>query len=161
MTEKYVESVKHIGMHIVGEHHGHILCLMQADCSVRRRNESITEETPCSWLSNELRYSIKATAARITELLDFERIGAVEFVVDTKTGHFFFLKVNARLQVEHPIIEEVTGYDLVALRILISFGANLDDTPVTTAGLTRADILSHVNSVLKTQSKLSNDTSVS
>ncbi|KAK1059082.1 hypothetical protein LTR74_012874 [Friedmanniomyces endolithicus] len=127
ILEKYVEAGKHVEMQIMGDQHGFVACFLERDCSVQRRNQKIIEETPCAWLTPDFREKIKETAVRIGELIGYEGAGTVEFIVDVKARKFYFLEVNARLQVEHPITEEVTGFDLVALQIYVAAGGRLAD----------------------------------
>jgi len=129
ILEKYIDAGKHVEMQIVGDQHGHVACFWERDCSVQRRNQKIIEETPCNWLAPELRESMRASAVRIAELIAYEGAGTVEFIVDVKNGTHHFLEVNARLQVEHPITEEVTGFDLVALQFYVAAGGRLQDLP--------------------------------
>ncbi|KAK6220704.1 hypothetical protein LQW54_001895 [Pestalotiopsis sp. IQ-011] len=130
ILEKYIESGKHVEFQIVGDKHGRIVSLWDRDCSLQRRHQKIIEETPCPWLSQSMRGAMSRTAIRIAELIGYEGAGTVEFVVDVKEEKYYFLEVNARLQVEHPITEEVTGIDLVALQIYVASGGRLDDLEV-------------------------------
>ena len=127
ILEKYIEAGKHVEMQVMGDKHGFVACFLERDCSIQRRNQKIIEETPCSWLSPELREKMKETATRIANLIQYEGAGTVEFIVDVKARKFYFLEVNARLQVEHPITEEVTGFDLVALQLYVAAGGRLTD----------------------------------
>lgn len=131
ILEKYIDAGKHIEMQIVGDQHGFVACFWERDCSLQRRNQKIIEETPCAWLTPEKRKSMRASAVRIAKLIQYEGAGTVEFIVDVKTGDYHFLEVNARLQVEHPITEEVTGFDLVALQLYVAAGGKLEAlTPI-------------------------------
>lgn len=129
ILEKYIESSKHVEIQIVGDAHGEVVSFFDRDCSVQRRHQKVIEETPCPFLTDETRQRMSATAVRIAKLIGYENAGTVEFVVDVKTGHFYFLEVNARLQVEHPITEEVTGVDLVALQLFVAAGGRLQSLP--------------------------------
>ncbi|KAF9889613.1 hypothetical protein FE257_007121 [Aspergillus nanangensis] len=130
ILEKYIESSKHVEIQIVGDSHGEVLSFGDRDCSVQRRHQKVIEETPCTFLSEETRQRMASTAIRIAQLIGYENAGTVEFIVDATTGHFYFLEVNARLQVEHPITEEVTGVDLVSLQLFVAAGGRLLDLPV-------------------------------
>lgn len=125
ILEKYVESSKHVEIQIVGDSHGNAISFFERDCSVQRRHQKVIEESPCPFLTDTLREKMGNTAVRIAKLIGYENAGTVEFVVDVKTSQFFFLEVNARLQVEHPITEEMTGVDLVALQLYVAAGGNL------------------------------------
>ncbi|KAI9925760.1 hypothetical protein MW887_005566 [Aspergillus wentii] len=125
ILEKYIESSKHVEIQIIGDSHGEVVSLLDRDCSVQRRHQKVIEETPCTFLTEETRTAMSATAVRIAKLIGYENAGTVEFVVDVKTNKFYFLEVNARLQVEHPITEEVTGVDLVSLQLFVAAGGSL------------------------------------
>ncbi|OGE51403.1 hypothetical protein PENARI_c013G10423 [Penicillium arizonense] len=129
ILEKYIESSKHVEIQILGDSHGEVVSFFDRDCSVQRRHQKVIEETPCPFLTDDIRKRMSATAVRIAKLIGYENAGTVEFVVDVKTGHFYFLEVNARLQVEHPITEEVTGIDLVALQLFAAAGGKLRSLP--------------------------------
>ncbi|KAJ4252782.1 hypothetical protein NW762_010688 [Fusarium torreyae] len=130
ILEKYIEAGKHVEVQILGDGYGKVISLWERDCSVQRRHQKIIEETPCSWLSQEQREAICATAVRIGELLKYEGAGTVEFILDLASGSFYFLEVNARLQVEHPITEECTGLDIVALQLFVAAGGSLAAEPI-------------------------------
>ncbi|KAJ5683493.1 hypothetical protein N7462_006658 [Penicillium macrosclerotiorum] len=129
ILEKYIESSKHVEIQILGDSLGKVVSFFDRDCSVQRRHQKVIEETPCPFLNDETRQMMSATAIRIADLINYENAGTVEFVVDVKTGKFYFLEVNARLQVEHPITEEVTGVDLVALQLFTAAGGSLETLP--------------------------------
>jgi acetyl/propionyl-CoA carboxylase alpha subunit len=129
ILEKFIESSKHVEIQIMGDSHGHVVSFLDRDCSVQRRHQKVIEETPCAFLTEETRQKMSATAVRVAELIGYENAGTVEFVVDIKTDRFYFLEVNARLQVEHPITEEVTGIDLVALQLFVAAGGSLKSLP--------------------------------
>jgi acetyl/propionyl-CoA carboxylase alpha subunit len=129
ILEKYIEAGKHVEVQIIGDSHGRVVSLWDRDCSVQRRHQKVIEEAPCSWLSEDMRKRMSASATRIAELIGYEGAGTVEFVVDVMAQKYYFLEVNARLQVEHPITEEITGVDLVALQLYVATGGQLDSLP--------------------------------
>lgn len=125
--EKFIENPHHIEFQIIGDNRGNIIHLGERDCSIQRRNQKILEETPSPLLENKfkkLREKMGKAAVRIAETAHYTNAGTVEFIVDDH-GNFYFLEVNKRIQVEHPITEEVTGYDLVKLQIMIAMGEPL------------------------------------
>ena len=125
--EKYIENPHHIEFQILGDHKGHIIHLGERDCSIQRRNQKVVEETPSPLIDNKfkkLRERMGKAAVRIGELAQYTNAGTVEFLVDDK-GEFYFLEVNKRIQVEHPITEEVAGIDLVRYQIMIAMGEPL------------------------------------
>lgn len=130
ILEKFIEQSKHVEIQIVGDRHGEAVSFFERDCSMQRRNQKIIEETPCLFLDARVRSEMASTAVRIVKLLEYEGAGTVEFVFDTAAMKFYFLEVNTRLQVEHPITEEVTGVDLVALQLFVASGGRLRDLPV-------------------------------
>lgn len=130
ILEKFIEQSKHVEIQIVGDRHGEAVSFFERDCSVQRRNQKIIEETPCLFLDTSVRSQMASTAVRIVKLLKYEGAGTVEFVFDTAAMKFYFLEVNTRLQVEHPITEEVTGVDLVALQLFVASGGSLRDLPM-------------------------------
>jgi len=125
--EKFIESPHHIEFQILGDSRGNIIHLGERDCSVQRRNQKIVEETPSPLIENKfknLRKVMGKAAVKIAEVASYSNAGTVEFIVDEK-GNYYFLEVNKRIQVEHPITEEVTGIDLVKLQIMIAMGEPL------------------------------------
>lgn len=125
--EKFIENPHHIEFQILGDNRGHIIHLNERDCSIQRRNQKIIEETPSPLIENkfkDLRKKMGKAAVRIAEVANYTNAGTVEFIVDDK-GNFYFLEVNKRIQVEHPITEEVTGIDLVKYQIMIAMGEPL------------------------------------
>ena len=125
--EKFIENPHHIEFQILGDSRGNIIHLGERDCSIQRRNQKVVEETPSPLIEGkfkDLRKKMGKAAIRIAEVAHYSNAGTVEFVVDDK-GQFFFLEVNKRIQVEHPITEEVTGVDLVKQQIMIAMGEPL------------------------------------
>jgi acetyl-CoA carboxylase biotin carboxylase subunit len=126
-VEKFIENPHHIEIQILGDSKGKIIHLGERDCSVQRRNQKLVEESPSPLLENKfrkLRDKLGKAAVRIAEAAHYTNAGTVEFIVDD-TGNFYFLEVNKRIQVEHPITEEVTGLDLVRLQIELAMGEPL------------------------------------
>src|SRR5216117_2499288 len=122
--EKFIENPHHIEFQILGDSRGNLIHLGERDCSIQRRNQKIVEETPSPLIEKrfkDLRKKMGKAAIRIAEMAHYTNAGTVEFIVDD-SGHFYFLEVNKRIQVEHPITEEVTGVDLVKQQILIAMG---------------------------------------
>ena len=125
--EKFIENPHHIEFQILGDNKGNIIHLGERDCSIQRRNQKIIEETPSPLIENkfkDLRKKMGKAAIRIAQEAKYTNAGTVEFIVDDK-GNFYFLEVNKRIQVEHPITEEVTGVDLVKMQILLAAGEPL------------------------------------
>ncbi len=125
--EKFIENPHHIEFQILADTRGNIIHLGERDCSIQRRNQKLIEETPSPLIENKfpkLRKEMGKAAVKIAELAHYTNAGTVEFIVDDK-GHFYFLEVNKRIQVEHPITEEVTGVDLVKQQIMIAMGEPL------------------------------------
>lgn len=129
ILEKYIEDSKHVEIQVVGDSHGEVISLFDRDCSVQRRHQKVIEETPCTFLGEETRQRMCVVAVRLAKLIGYANAGTIEFVVDVQTGHFYFLEVNARLQVEHPITEEVTGVDLVSLQLFVAAGGAIRSLP--------------------------------
>src|SRR5256712_3968838 len=125
--EKYIENPHHIEFQILADTRGNIIHLGERDCSIQRRNQKIVEETPSPLFENkfkDLRKKMGRAAVRIAEVAHYTNAGTVEFIVDGQ-GNFYFLEVNKRIQVEHPITEEVTGLDLVKTQIMVAMGEPL------------------------------------
>ena len=125
--EKFIENPHHIEFQILGDSRGNIIHLNERDCSIQRRNQKVVEESPSPLLEHKfkgLRKSMGKAAVKIAEMAHYTNAGTVEFIVDDH-GNFYFLEVNKRIQVEHPITEEVTGIDLVKQQIMIAMGEPL------------------------------------
>ncbi len=118
--EGFVTRGRHVEVQILGDGNGRIIHLGERDCSVQRRYQKLIEETPAPGLSAEFRRGIHAAAVQFAQRLGYRSAGTVEFLVDLDRGAFYFLEMNARIQVEHPITEAVTGVDIVAEQIAIS-----------------------------------------
>ncbi len=122
--EKYIEKPRHIEMQVLGDKFGNIVWLGERECSIQRRHQKIIEEAPSSFLNEEIRINMGEQAVKLAKEVNYSSAGTVEFVVDQKQN-FFFLEMNTRLQVEHPVTEAVTGIDLVEQMINIGNGKKL------------------------------------
>ena len=122
LLEKYIPNAHHIEFQIFGDQHGHLVHLFERECSVQRRHQKIIEETPAALLTPELRAQMGEAAVAAAKAVDYYNAGTVEFIVDPDTLNFYFLEMNTRLQVEHPVTELTTGLDLVHWQIRIAAG---------------------------------------
>ena len=129
IVERYVQRPRHIEVQIVGDKHGATAELGTRECSVQRRYQKLLEEAPAPNLTPETRRAIRDSAQAIAKVMGYDSAGTVEFIVDDETGDHFFLEVNTRLQVEHPVTEAITGVDLVELMIRVAAGERLPLDP--------------------------------
>jgi len=124
--ENYIAQSRHVEVQIMADNYGNILHLGERECSLQRRNQKILEEAPCSALTPEMRQRVGALAIRAAKSVHYTNVGTVEFLMDVKTGKFYFMEINPRIQVEHAITEAITGVDLVRRQIRIAAGEPLN-----------------------------------
>jgi acetyl-CoA carboxylase, biotin carboxylase subunit len=123
--EKYIEKPRHIEFQILADSHGKVIHLGERDCSVQRRHQKLIEESPSPFLTPDLRKKMGKAAVRAAEAAEYENAGTIEFLVDAK-GNYYFIEMNTRVQVEHPVTEEVTGIDIIKQQIAIADGQKLE-----------------------------------
>jgi acetyl-CoA carboxylase biotin carboxylase subunit len=123
-VEKYLENPRHIEIQIAADSHGNMVHLGERDCSIQRNHQKIIEESPSPAIDSQTRKKMGQFALKGAKAINYQSVGTVEFLLD-KDGHFYFMEMNTRIQVEHPITEEVTGVDLLKLQILIAAGEKL------------------------------------
>ena len=119
--EKFIEEPRHIEIQVAGDRFGKACHLSERDCSIQRRHQKLAEETPSPFMTNELREAMGNAAVKAAESIKYEGVGTIEFLVD-KHRNFFFMEMNTRIQVEHPITEEVTNFDLIKEQIKLAAG---------------------------------------
>ncbi|WP_223595987.1 acetyl-CoA carboxylase biotin carboxylase subunit [Neobacillus bataviensis] len=122
--EKYIAESRHVEVQVFGDQAGNIVHLFERDCSIQRRHQKVVEESPSPFLSVEVRNRMFETAVKAARAVDYVNAGTIEFIVDEKEN-FYFLEMNTRLQVEHPVTEMITGLDLVKWQILVARGETL------------------------------------
>jgi acetyl-CoA carboxylase, biotin carboxylase subunit len=123
--ERFIASARHVEVQIAADEHAGIVHLGERDCSVQRRYQKVVEEAPAPALDSATRDALRAEAVRFARAIGYRNLGTVEFVVDADTGKHYFLEINCRIQVEHPVTEAVTGLDLVVLQLRIAGGEPL------------------------------------
>lgn len=140
--ELFVDRARHIEVQVLGDSTGRVLCAGERDCSMQRRNQKVVEETPAAFVPLEVRADMRRAAAALAASLQYRNVGTVEFIFDTDTEQFYFLEMNTRLQVEHPVTEAGTGLDLVNCMIRIAlddcatlFPRKTNEIPVTGAAI--------------------------
>jgi len=119
--EKYIEEPRHIEFQIAGDQYGNVCHLSERDCSIQRRHQKLVEEAPSPFMTDELRQKMGEAAVKAGKSIKYEGVGTVEFLVD-KYRNFYFMEMNTRIQVEHPVTEEVIDYDLIKEQIKIAAG---------------------------------------
>jgi acetyl-CoA carboxylase biotin carboxylase subunit len=136
--EKYIERPRHVEVQVLADHHGNTVHLWDRDCSTQRRHQKLIEESPAPNLPDDVRGAMCGAAVRLARQANYTNAGTVEFIVD-ENNHFYFIEVNARIQVEHPVTEMVTGIDLIKSQIAVSAGRRI--------GLTQQDIQTRGTSI--------------
>jgi acetyl-CoA carboxylase, biotin carboxylase subunit len=122
--EKYVEHPRHVEVQIIADNHGNVVHLFERDCTLQRRHQKLVEESPAPRLEPATRTAMCDAAVRLVRAAKYTNAGTVEFIVDP-SGNFYFIEMNARIQVEHPVTEMVTGIDLIKAQILVASGEKL------------------------------------
>ncbi len=139
--EKFVARARHIEVQLLGDQHGNLVHLFERDCSLQRRHQKVVEIAPAPNLADATRQAILDAALAVGRAAGLDNAGTVEFLFDTETGEFYFIEVNPRIQVEHTVTEEITGYDIVKTQVYIAQGKKLFDPEI---GLPeQAQIASH------------------
>jgi acetyl-CoA carboxylase biotin carboxylase subunit len=126
-VERFVADARHVEVQVAADDHGAVIHLGERECSVQRRYQKLIEEAPAPFLAAGTRDALREAAVALARTIGYRNLGTVEFVLDAATGEFFFLEVNARIQVEHPVTEAVTGRDLVADQLAIAGGQPLQE----------------------------------
>ncbi len=125
--EKLVERARHVEVQLLGDGYGNVIHLYERDCSVQRRNQKVIERAPAPYLDEEKRQAICESALKLAATANYQSAGTAEFLMDMKTGEYYFIEVNPRIQVEHTVTEEVTGVDVVKAQIAVAEGGRLGD----------------------------------
>jgi len=125
--EKYIEQPRHVEIQVIGDNHGHIVSLGERDCSIQRRHQKLIEESPSPAVDAKMRKKMGEAAVRGAKAVDYNSVGTIEFLVDAH-GNFYFMEMNTRIQVEHPVTEMVTGIDLIKEQIRVAAGNRLSFT---------------------------------
>ncbi len=137
--EKYVENARHIEVQILADHHGNVVHLGERDCSIQRRHQKLLEESPSPALNAESRRKLHHTAVQAARAVGYRNAGTIEFLYDGNTGQFYFMEMNTRIQVEHPVTEEVSGVDLIKEQLRVAAGEKL--------GFAQKDVVAHGHAI--------------
>ncbi len=128
IIEAFIQRARHIEIQIIGDTHGNVVALGERDCSTQRRHQKLVEESPSPVITAEIRASMNADAAKLAKAAGYHNAGTVEFIYDLDRKAYYFLEMNTRIQVEHPVTEMVTGYDLIREMIRVAAGEKLSFT---------------------------------
>ncbi|MBL8571269.1 MAG: ATP-grasp domain-containing protein [Phreatobacter sp.] len=139
LLERFIPAGRHIEVQVLGDAHGNLVHLFDRECSLQRRHQKVFEEAPAPLLPEALRLQLLESSVRLAKAIDYSSLGTVEFLYDPQSGDCYFLEMNTRIQVEHPVTEMVTGLDLVALQILVAGGGALP--------FTQADVAVHGHAI--------------
>ncbi len=123
--EKYIAAPKHIEVQILGDHHGNVLHLFERDCSIQRRHQKLLEEAPSPSLNHDTRRKMGDIAVKAAQSVKYDSAGTIEFLYDIESKRFYFIEMNTRIQVEHPVTEAITGIDLIKYQIKVANGEKL------------------------------------
>lgn len=122
--ERYVQNPRHVEVQIMADKYGQVIQLGERDCSIQRRHQKMIEESPSPALTDEIRKKIRSTAVQAAKVVNYESAGTIEFLLDD-SGEFFFMEMNTRIQVEHPVSELISGVDLIREQIMVAAGEAL------------------------------------
>ena len=123
--EKFIDQARHIEMQIIADHHGNVCHVFERDCSIQRRHQKLVEEGPSPVLNAKSREKLYKAAVRAAQAVNYRNAGTIEFLYDQKSGNFYFMEMNTRIQVEHPVTEQISGVDLIKEQIRVAAGEKL------------------------------------